>query len=86
MKAGDVPIPAGRSILGRVWVTRFGQTVVAISAIVLLGMYVGVIVRSFRKAQRVRPRGGEGRRGTNASERSIVASIVGSVVRTFDYR
>jgi uncharacterized membrane protein (DUF485 family) len=55
LKACEVPVPSGHSILGRVWVTRFGRTVIALSAIVLLGLYVGVIVQSFRTAYETEP-------------------------------
>ncbi len=35
--------------------TNFGRTVIALSAVVLLGLYVGVIVQSFRTAYETEP-------------------------------
>jgi hypothetical protein len=55
LNAHDLPVPAGHSILGRLWVTLFGQTVIALSAVFLLALYVGVIVQSFRMAYQTEP-------------------------------
>jgi hypothetical protein len=55
LEADRLPVPSGHSILGHIWVTAFGRTVVFLSAIVFLALYIGVIIESFRVAHNTEP-------------------------------